>query len=127
MLEIHIPPGRPDWLTLSGELDSHSAPRLQRALSLKLTERHLTFYLDCAELRFLDSRGIAAILQYARDAKDFGGQLVVANASGTVAEVLKVVRLEELFHCCPQPRPAERADERVRPAQGTDLGVQRPG
>src|SRR4051794_39509874 len=100
MLAIAIPPGRPDVLALQGDLDFHTAHRLQCILQTKLRERHPRFYLECAELRFLDSRGIAVMLEYTRDAKPFHGQLVILNASGPAADVLKTAKLEEHFHCC---------------------------
>jgi anti-anti-sigma factor len=111
MLAIEIPPGRADVLTLNGELDAHTAHRLECILRTKLKERHPAFYLDCAGLRFLDSRGIAVMLEYTRNAKSFRGQLVALNATGVVAEVLKIAKLEEHFHCTqgapPPPKPGE--------------------
>lgn len=99
MLAIELPHGRPDVLALNGDLDAHTAHRLQCILQTKLKERHPSFYLDCAGLRFLDSRGIAVMIEYTRDAKPFHGKLVLLNTSGVVAEVLKIARLEEHFHC----------------------------
>jgi anti-anti-sigma factor len=108
MLTIELPHGRPDVLALNGDLDFHTAHRLQCILHTKLKERHPSFYLDCAGLRFLDSRGIAVMIEYTRDARAFHGQLILLNTSGVVAEVLKIAKLEEHFHCSQgAPAPAK--------------------
>lgn len=118
MLTIELPPGRSDVLVLNGDLDAHTAHRLQCILHTKLKERHPTFYLDCTGLRFIDSRGIAVMIEYTRDAKSFRGQLVVLNPAGVVAEVLKIAKLEEHFHCRQGGLPAVKPAGFVEPGAG---------
>ena len=61
MHSIGIPPGTTNHLQLHGAFDFHSAPRLQAILALKLYEAHPLLILDCADLDFIDSHGIALL------------------------------------------------------------------
>ena len=74
----------PSELVLRGELDLSTVPVFRAALSeVPITER---VTLDLAELTFIDSTGIHALVQYAREV-DGGAPLTLANVDGRFYEL----------------------------------------
>ncbi|MEU4155319.1 STAS domain-containing protein [Actinoplanes sp. NPDC026670] len=81
-------------VSLIGELDHDEAGRLRDAVSdtvERLAPRHVT--LDAAELTFLDSAGIRALLECRDLAEKAGASLSVAEVSPIVFQVLRVTEL----------------------------------
>jgi anti-sigma B factor antagonist len=94
MLEITLPRSDGHEVKITGEIDAYSAPRLRAVLQLKLKEQHPRLCLDCSDLSFIDSRGLAALQEYARDAREFNGRLELRAVQSRVRDVLELVRLD---------------------------------
>jgi stage II sporulation protein AA (anti-sigma F factor antagonist) len=102
MHSVEIPPHKANQLNLHGAFDFHSAPRLQAILRVKLHERHPLLILDCTGLNFLDSHGIAALVEYALDAKAFDGRIALVGLKPSLREIFHMVNLDEhlrVFDC----------------------------
>ena len=80
----------PSELVLRGELDLSTVPVFRAALSEVPTTERVT--LDLAELTFIDSTGIHALVQYARQV-DGGAPLTLVNASDWVLRLLEITGL----------------------------------
>jgi len=76
-------------IALEGEIDHHEAIRLMERLR-GLVEDHLPgrMALDLAELTFMDSSGIAVVIQTARALARCGGTLSVINTPPQAKKVL---------------------------------------
>ena len=82
-------------LVVRGELDAASAPDLQAQLD-ELVEQHAQLVIvDLAEITFLDSSGLRALVHGARALEKHGGRLLVENASGAVERILELTGLLE--------------------------------
>ena len=69
---------RPDGtlvLSLAGELELATAPRLQEAVTAALTPAGLPLLLDLTSLTYIDSAGLGALLQAKRTALRQGSDL----------------------------------------------------
>jgi anti-sigma B factor antagonist len=97
MHEIRLPPGKENELVVLGEIDAHTAPRIRAVLQTKLREQYPRLRLDCSELDFIDSRGMAALVEYARDAREFGGILELYRLKPEVRTLFAMMRLEQQF------------------------------
>src|SRR5690348_11358083 len=83
-------------LTVSGELDMASSPRLAYALSrLHPTPRALI--VDLAGLEFIDATGLRVLLQAREQTEAAGVRLTVVNASPGVRRLLKLTGTTELL------------------------------
>ena len=82
---------------LEGEIDFHFAPVLRTMLQSKLNEQCPPLVLDFAGVEFIDSRGIATILEYLRDCAEYGGTVCLAALNPTVKPVIDVVRLDKVM------------------------------
>ena len=82
-------------LTLAGDVDLATAPVLETEAERELSAvDHLV--LDLADVAFLDSTGIALVLDLQERLADRGGALYIANPSGAVRRVFEVLRLDRL-------------------------------
>lgn len=82
------------FLTLSGELDVVSAPKLGEAVA---QAGDATVVVDLADLTFCDSSGIRAILLAHRAVTESGRHFALRGANGPVRRVFEITGLTELF------------------------------
>ena len=94
MVEFEITP-MPDGtgLKLVGELDVATTPALNKAIS-DLSPARTQVTLDLAELTFVDSCGIHAILSLAKSING-NGPLVLLNPTEAVSRVLEILDLDK--------------------------------
>jgi anti-sigma B factor antagonist len=78
---------------LEDDVDLHSAPTLRARFHTKAKQRCPALVVDLSRVPFIDSTGIAVLLEYLRDATGFGGRFCLAAPTGHVAHVFEIVRL----------------------------------
>jgi anti-sigma B factor antagonist len=81
-------PGGPVLMHLRGELDVQSAPTL-RARLLDLLPQRVPLIVELRGLEFMDSSGLAALLELRSRARQVGWPVEVRGASGRVRELLE--------------------------------------
>ena len=86
---------------LEGELGHHEAICLMSRLSA-LVEDHLPtqMELDLSALEFMDSSGIAVVVQTARKCAAYGGRLSVSNTPSQAKKVLLTAGIHRLVDIC---------------------------
>ena len=82
---------------LEGEIDFHFSPALRAMLQAKLNGRCPALILDFSAVEFIDSRGIATILEYVRDCAEYGGIICLAALNPIIKPVIDVVRLDKVM------------------------------
>lgn len=86
-------PSQPDEeaveVVLSGDLDMNATFRIEPEVYRLLTQHGIRrVVLDLAEVGFIDSAGIGALVSIRERAEQFGVELTLTNASETVQRVL---------------------------------------
>lgn len=83
---------------LSGELDHHEAGSTIRAIN-ELIEEKLPreCVIDMSALSFMDSSGIAVLINASRKMRSFGGRLSVENPAEQARKVLEASGIERLI------------------------------
>ncbi len=81
---------------LQGELDMATSPRLSEALSTALGARR-PVVVDLADLTFIDSTGIAVLLEARRGAKESGVSLVVRSPNRPVLKALRLTGVDRIL------------------------------
>ena len=85
-------------LRVSGDLDMASAPQLVASAEQALAEPgRTTLVLDLAELSFIDSTGIGALVSVRNAAVARDGQLVLRAPSAQVRRLLEIASLDSVF------------------------------
>lgn len=85
-------------LSLSGEIDLYTAPRLQAELGAALTagdQPHIV--VDMSGVDFCDSTGMNVLLAAHRSARERGGDLTLTAPRPAVRKILQVTGLEGVF------------------------------
>ncbi len=88
-------------LGLTGQVDLHSSPELRALLQAKIKAQCASLILDFSGLDYIESSGLATLVEYCRDARSFGGKLALAGLSERVRTVFDVVRLNEILPIYP--------------------------
>ncbi len=90
---------RDGWqvLTLAGEVDVASAPRLRDRLVQLVTDGPPRVVVDMSGLSFIDSMGLGALVSGLKRARAHDGDLRLAGPTDHVAKVLAITRLDLAF------------------------------
>jgi anti-anti-sigma factor len=85
-------------VTLRGELDLASVVELQECLSAVEEDAPALIVLDLAELSFIDSSGLRALLLADERARQDGRELVLTRGSDAVRRVFEMTGTRDLLH-----------------------------
>ncbi|WP_235678346.1 STAS domain-containing protein [Cylindrospermopsis curvispora] len=81
---------------LTGLLDAFSEPTFRKVLEGKIGEGPNNIILDLSQIDFIDSSGLGALVQLAKQAQNSQGSFqIVPNAR--VTQTVKLVRLEKFL------------------------------
>lgn len=80
-------------MTVAGELDMLSAPRLAAAVDDVLADRPPRVALDMAGVTFCDSQGLGTLVVLSRRANRAQSVLVLTNVAGFLRRVLDITGL----------------------------------
>ena len=84
-------------LALAGEIDLHVSPRLRQSLQRLVADKTPALAVDFSGVDYIDSSGLATLIEYIREASGHGGRLVLFGMQPRVKMVFELVRLHELF------------------------------
>lgn len=83
---------------VSGDIDLATSPELRKALLRELRELHVPrVVLNLKAVRYMDSSGVASLVEGLRASRDMGARLVLFGLNTTVREVLQLSKLLKLF------------------------------
>ena len=80
-----------------GEIDVLTAPRLHETLQEVVAESPRTLLVDLANVTFIDSTGLGALVVAHRHLEERGGKLRLVSVPPPVAQVLEVTGLNSRF------------------------------
>src|SRR5262245_22283222 len=98
----------------SGRIDGYWAASLERALADVVGAGHHRVRLDCADVSFMSSAGIAVLMKFRKELARIDGKFLVVNPSKPVATTLALARLSDLLLEGP-PKPAAAAGAAAAP------------
>ena len=88
-------------VTASGELDLAAAPRLATVLSIATQGAEPNVVLDLADVDFIDSTALGAIMHASTEAEAVGKQMLVVALDGPVRRLLEITNLTGRFRVYP--------------------------
>jgi anti-anti-sigma factor len=84
-------------VAVRGEIDIASSDQLRSAL-LNLSDQGARYVtVDLADLEFIDSTGLGALIRMLKHYREQGGDLKLAAPTRPVAKVLEITSLDKLF------------------------------
>jgi len=84
-------------IKLTGEIDLQHSPKLRQLLQSKVPLKAPVILLDFTEVKYIDSSGLATLVEYYKNARAYSGQLAVAGLSNRLRSIFELVRLGEVF------------------------------
>ncbi len=84
-------------LELTGEIDLHSSGPLRIELKACSDARTPVLLIDFKRVGYIDSSGLAILIEYLKDAAKFGGKFALFGLEKKVATLFELVRLDQLF------------------------------
>ncbi len=85
-------------VTISGEIDLYTAPRLHGELTALIADgKPARVVVDMSGVEFCDSTGMNVLLSCLRRARERGGELEIAVPQPAVRKILQVTGLDSVF------------------------------
>ena len=113
-------------VALRGELDVLDAASLAAALAA-VAAREPEIIVDLAGLEFIDPSGVAALVLVRQQARQAGGDLLLAAPQGEVMRFLTITRLVDAFSVHASVEQAAGSSERGRRMAGASRVPSRAG
>ena len=96
-------------LVLEGEIDLACSPELRELLHAYAKKKTPALVLDFTGVKYVDSSGLATLVEYVRLAQPFGGKFGLVGVSDRVRTIFDLVRLTEFLPIYPSPAEARAA------------------
>lgn len=85
-------------LEVAGEVDAHTAHRLEETLRDLLVEGHSRLVLDASQMEYMSSAGLRVLLDAQRDARQLDGEVRLFGLNARVRRILELAGFDELLH-----------------------------
>ncbi len=96
-------------LVIDGEIDLACSPELREVLHAQAKARRPALVLDFKGVSYVDSSGLATLIEYVRKAQAYGGSFALVNVSERVQTIFDLVRLSEFLSIYPTLADARAA------------------
>jgi anti-sigma B factor antagonist len=85
-------------LDVSGDIDLAHSPMMRKALLGEIKEKRTPkVFLNLKNVRYIDSSGIASLVEGLKASRDLGSRLILYGLSTSVREVMQLSRLQKIF------------------------------
>jgi len=85
-------------LDITGDIDLAHSPAMRKALLQEIKEKKTPkVFLNLEKVRYIDSSGIASLVEGLKASRDMGTRLILYGLSKTVREVMELSRLQKIF------------------------------
>ena len=84
-------------LPLEGEIDLHVSPRVSQMLAEIIKPKPSRVIVDLSRVTYIDSSGLAALIQGMQDVEDYGGRFALAGLQENVLSIFETARLDKIF------------------------------
>ena len=91
----------PNVLPLEGEIDLHVSPTVTAALNDVIDKKPERLVVDLSDVSYIDSAGLAALIQAMQKVEGYGGEFVLAGLQETVRSIFEISRLDQVFQIFP--------------------------
>ncbi len=86
-------------VSFSGDVDLQSSPDARKVL-LECVARNMPVLVDLSKVDYIDSSGIASLVESLQTARKGGGDLLLVSVSEAAFRVLELARLDKVFVIC---------------------------
>ena len=98
-----------ELLSVEGELDIATAPRMIAALNESFARLDLPLVVDLSSVDFMDSTGLALLMNAYRRVKRRGQGFAIVCPRGPISRVFEIADMVDSLHVFPDRASAEKA------------------
>ena len=80
-----------------GEIDLGRAPAFREHITRVQRDRPIRLIVDLSQVPYMDSSGVATLVEAMQTARRSGSRLVLANLQDRVRSIFEIARLETVF------------------------------
>lgn len=91
----------PEIIEISGEIDLHRAEELRQALAPAMERRAPEILLDLSEVSYMDSSGLAVLIESYQKARQWGGAFALCGVQKRVRAILDIACLDQILTLYP--------------------------
>jgi anti-sigma B factor antagonist len=88
-------------LPLKGEIDLHVSPSVTASLNQMIEKKPERMVVDLSEVTYIDSAGLAALIEAMQKVEGYGGKFLLAGLQETVRSIFEISRLDQVFQIFP--------------------------
>jgi anti-sigma B factor antagonist len=92
---------RSNVLPLKGEIDLHVSPSVTASLNQIIEKKPERLVVDLSEVTYIDSAGLAALIEAMQKVEGYGGKFLLAGLQETVRSIFEISRLDQVFQIFP--------------------------
>ena len=96
----------PNVLPLKGEIDLHVSPVITASLNAMIEKKPDRVVIDLSDVTYIDSAGLAALIQAMQKVEAYGGKFFLAGLQETVRSIFEISRLDQVFQIFPDTETA---------------------
>ena len=84
-------------MVLSGRLDLASGTTLKEQVKQQLKKGHTTIHLNLAQVEFINSSGLGALVSIMKEVRLQKGRFTLSNLASYVQEIFAITQLSHIF------------------------------
>lgn len=93
-------------LEISGELDAHTASKLEDSLKSLIDKNRHNIIVNCHDLDYIASAGLGVFMAYIEDVRGLGGDIKLTNMNEKVFNVFDLLGFPTLYDILDDEREA---------------------
>ena len=82
---------------VSGEIDIFNSETFKETLIALISQNETGIHINCAELSYIDSTGLGALVSVLKKVRLYGGDIVLSNLKHTISKLFKITNLDKAF------------------------------
>lgn len=82
---------------VEGDIDINTSPQVKKSFDKVLKDKSDKVLINLQKVEYVDSSGLATIVEILKNLKAYGGKLRLSNLSNKVRSLFEITKLEKLF------------------------------
>ena len=82
---------------IEGDVDLYSSPQVRKIIIDLISKKTPALLINLEGVNYMDSSGIATLVEGLQRTKEYGGSLCIYNLQGAVHDVFELSRLDKVF------------------------------
>ena len=82
---------------VNGDIDINTAPEIKKVFDKMLSEKKEKIVINFKEVSYVDSSGLATLVELLKNVRGYGGKLKLSNLSSKIRSLFEITKLEKLF------------------------------